>query len=182
MSIFTSGIGNIATPYRDGKILVVPSGCSLPATCVKCGSPVSGKLLAKTFRWHSAGWYFLIFLGLIFYVIAALIVQKKVRIDVPLCDAHRSWRTGMNIAGAVLLVGLIPLSFLLMFANVNGGVVALLAIAMVLAGLVVFAIVGSSFTSISIDESCAKFRGAGEQFLSSLPDRPVSPLACRPAS
>jgi len=86
MSIFASGIGSTATVYRDGNILVVPSGCCLPATCVKCGMPVSGKPLTKTFRWHSSWLYLLILPGLLFYVIAALAVEKKARIDVPFCD------------------------------------------------------------------------------------------------
>jgi hypothetical protein len=174
MSIYESGIGSTATAYRDGKILVVPSGSSLPATCVKCGAPASGKPLTKTFSWHSAGYYFLIFLGLIVYVIVALVVQKKVRIDVPFCEAHRSWRTRMNVAGAVLLIGSVPLSFLLMSLEVNGGVVALIAVAMAFSGLVVLAIVGSSFTPVYIDATCAKFKGAGEPFLSLLPSSPVS--------
>lgn len=174
MSIFASGIGSRAIAYREGRILVVPSGSSLPATCVKCGAPISGKSLTKTFHWHSPWLYLLILPGLLFYVIAALVVQKKVRIDVPFCDAHRSWRTRMNIAGAVLLLGSVPTSFLLASLELDGGVVALIAVAMVLSGLVVLAIVGSSFTPVYIDETCAKFKGAGEQFLLLLPSSPIS--------
>src|ERR1035438_1465832 len=77
MSLHLSGIGSTATPFRQGKILVVPSGSHLPELCVKCGAPASGKPLTKTFSWHSAGYYFLIFIGLIVYVIVALVVQKK---------------------------------------------------------------------------------------------------------
>lgn len=174
MSIFATGIGSTATVYRDGNILVVPSGCCLPATCVKCGTPVSGKLLTKNFRWHSSWLYLLILPGLLFYVIAALAVQKKARIDVPFCEAHRSWRTRMNVAGAVLLCGSVPVSFLLASLDISGGVVALFAVAMALSGLVVLATVGSSLAPVYIDERCARLKGAGEQFLSSIPSSPVS--------
>jgi hypothetical protein len=174
MDSFATGIGNTATAYRDGKILVVPSGCSLPAMCVKCGTPVSGKLLTKTFRWHSPWLYLLILPGVLFYVIVAHVVQKEARINIPFCEVHRSWRTRMNIAGAVLLIGSVPASLLLASLDIGGGVVALTAVAMAFSGAVVLAIVGSSLAPVYIDETCARLKGAGEQFLSSLPSIPVS--------
>jgi hypothetical protein len=131
--------------------------------------------LTKTFRWHSPWLYLLILPGLLFYVIVALVVQKKARIDVPFCGSHRSWRTRMNIAGAVLLIGSLPTSFLLASLEVNGGVTALIAVVMAFSGLIVLAIVGSSFSPVFIDETCAKFKGAGEKFLSLLPSGAVSP-------
>jgi hypothetical protein len=130
--------------------------------------------LTKTFIWHSAGYYFLIFLGLLAYVIVALVVRRKVRIDIPFCEVHRSWRTHMNVAGAVLLIVSVPASYLLMSLEVNGGMVAIVVLGMAFSGLVVLAIVGSSFTSVYIDKKCAKFKGAGEQFLSLLPSSPAS--------
>ena len=94
MNIFVSGMGSTSTAYREGKILVVvPSGCGLPARCVKCGAP-SETLLTKAFRWHSSWVYLLILPGLIFYVIVALVVQRKARIGVPFCGAHRSGALG----------------------------------------------------------------------------------------
>jgi len=112
MSILAIGIGSSATAYRDGKILVVPLGASLPRMCVQCGEPSSGEPLTKTFRWHSPWLYLLIFPGLLLYVIAALAVQERASIDVPFCTSHRSWRTRMNLAGAVLLIGFLPTCFL----------------------------------------------------------------------
>jgi|HubBroStandDraft_4_1064222.scaffolds.fasta_scaffold02670_2 hypothetical protein len=175
MNIFASGIGSAGTIHRDGNILVVPSGGCLPATCVKCGTPVSGKPLTMTFRWHSSWLYLLILPGLLFYVIAVLAVQKKARVDVPFCEAHRSWRIRMNVAGAVLLIGSVPASLLLGAFDIGGGVVALMAVAMAFSGAVVLAIVGSSLAPVYIDETCVRLKGAGEQFLSSLPSSPVSP-------
>ena len=102
-------------------------------------------------------------------------MQKKACVDVPFCEAHRSWRTRMKIAGAALLIGSVPASFLLASLDLSGGVVTLIAVGMAFSGLVVFAIVGSSFTPVYIDEMCAKFKGAGEPFLSVLPNGPVSP-------
>jgi hypothetical protein len=44
MSLHLSGIGSTATPFRQGKILVVPSGSHLPELCVKCGAPCGGMM------------------------------------------------------------------------------------------------------------------------------------------
>jgi hypothetical protein len=154
--------------YRVGRILVVPSGSGLPAACVKCGAPVSGRFLTKTFRWHKSWLYLLILAGLLFYLIAVLVAQQKARIEVPFCEVHRLWRTRMNAAGAVLLIGCVPVGFLLRSFDIGGGVIALTVAAMALSGLVVLAIVGSSLTPVYIDKRCARLKGAGEQFLSSL--------------
>jgi hypothetical protein len=172
MSIFGTVLGVAA--YRNGNIVVVPAGCTLPAVCVKCGESASVRFLTKTFRWHSSWLYLLILPGLIFYAIAVLIVQKKARIEVPFCEVHRTWRKRMYIAGSVLLVGFIPVSLLLASLELSAGWVALTAIAMAFAGLVVLAIVGNSLTPVYIDGTRAELKGAGEQFLSSLPSGPVS--------
>jgi hypothetical protein len=80
----------------------------------------------------------------------------------------------MNIAGAALLIGSVPVSILLGSLGVHGGVVALVALGMAFSGLIILAIVGSSFTPIYIDQTCAKFKGAGEGFLSLLSNESIS--------
>src|SRR5262245_43504290 len=107
MSTLTTVVGNTRSIHRDGKILVVPSGSTLPPFCVKCGAPATGKPLRKTFRWHESWLYVLILAGLLIYAIVATVVQKKMLLEVPFCDEHRSWRKRMNIIGAVLLIGVL---------------------------------------------------------------------------
>jgi len=174
MSLFTSVVGNAPATYRDGKTLVVPAGGCLPGNCVKCGASQSVQRLTKTFRWHSPWVYVLIFLGVIVYFIVALVVTKKVRLDIPLCRAHRSWRVRMNFVGASLLVGSVPVSIILSAFNVDGAVTALIGVGMALSGLVVLGIVGGSFKPVYIDETRAVFTGACEKFLSILPNSPVA--------
>jgi len=131
--------------------------------------PSSGNFLTKTFRWHSRWLYLLIFIGLIVYVIVALIVQKKARISFPLCTEHRLWRTRMGIATAALLIGSIPASFLLAALGADGGWIALTAVMMALAGLVTLGLLGGSFSPVYIDNNLSKFKGAGGDFLALLP-------------
>ncbi|HSS95623.1 MAG TPA: hypothetical protein VLK33_01260 [Terriglobales bacterium] len=169
MSTLTAAIGSAGNIYRAGKILVVPSGSTLPLYCVKCGAPASGKPLHKTFHWHNSWLYILLLLGVFIYAVVALIIQKKMFLAIPFCDKHRSWRKRMNITGAVLLVGVLPLCIALGELDVNGGLIALIAAGMILGGAVVLALVGSSFIAVYIDETCSKFKGAGERFLATLP-------------
>ena len=165
----TPGLGLAPTAHRDGNLLVIPSGATLPPNCIKCGKPVSGNFLTKTFRWHSRWLYLLIFIGLIAYVIVALIVQKKARISLPLCTEDRLWRSRMGIATAALLIGSIPASFLLAALGVDGGWIALTAVMMALAGLVTLGLLGGSFSPVYIDNNLSKFKGAGGDLLALLP-------------
>jgi hypothetical protein len=119
--------------------------------------------------------YLLIFVGVIFYFIVALVVRKTVKLEVPFCGAHLAWRTRMNITGAVLLIAAVPASFLLSALDVGGGSVALIGVVLALSGLVVLAVVGSSFSAVYIDETYAKFRGACEQFLATLDNSSLAP-------
>jgi hypothetical protein len=169
MGTFASGPAIPGTPYHDGKVLVVPAGASLPPMCVKCGEPVPGQFLTKNFRWHPPWIYLLILIGILIYVIVALVMQKSARISVPFCAAHRSWRANMNIIAAVLLLGWIPESLFLSYLDVSAGWIVLISIAMPVAGLILLVVVSSSFAPVYIDHACAKFKGAGERFLATLP-------------
>ena len=169
MSSFAGGLESAPVPYREGDILVVPTGCTLPPKCMKCNAPVDGAFLKKTFRWHTPWLYVLVFFGLILYMIVALIVQKKSRMEIPLCPKHRSWRTRMHIVGSILLVAWIPALLLLNGLDVDGATTALLCVGIAFAGLVVLGIVGMSIAPIYIDEMHTELKGASEEFLDSLP-------------
>src|SRR5262249_743652 len=151
--------------HREGRVLVVPTGATLPPSCVKCGTPLSVRFVSRKFRWHAPWVYVLILVALLVYVIVALIVQKSARVAGPFCEQHRVWRRGMYVTGTILLLGWIPIDFGLAALGVDGGWISLSSVVMILAGLIVMAIVENSFSPVYIDESCAKFKGAGEQFL-----------------
>ncbi|HUJ81274.1 MAG TPA: hypothetical protein VLW83_05295, partial [Candidatus Acidoferrales bacterium] len=63
--------------YRDGKNLVVTRGAEVPPICVRCGEAATGGLLLKKFYWHEPWVYLLLLPGVIWYIIAALIVRKR---------------------------------------------------------------------------------------------------------
>lgn len=106
-------------------------------------------------------------------MILALVLRKSARVAVPFCHEHRSRRTNLYIIATVLLIAWIPEWIVLAYLNVDGGWIALVTISMILSGLVVLAVAGSLFAPVFIDATCARFKGAHERFLSTLPGAPI---------
>src|SRR6478609_9496771 len=78
--------------YREGLFLVVPvQGASLPARCVVCNAPAHTRLHRKLY-WHPAGYYLLILISALIYVIVAVIVRKRAHFELGLCDQHAGRR------------------------------------------------------------------------------------------
>jgi hypothetical protein len=154
--------------WRDRKILVVPIGHQLPPRCVKCNAPAE---LDKpsAFAWHHPGWYFLVPLNLLVYVVVATLVHKRAKVAIGLCAAHRARRRKcMFAAGALLLLALCCLYFATVRQDALFGSLSVLCI---LTGLLV-AVVGSrALTASRISREEARLKGAGPAFLDSLPNR-----------
>lgn len=86
---------------RVGDTIIIPVvGASLPARCVRCNAPGTHQLSRRLF-WHPPGWYFLILVSVLFYVIAALIVRKKAEFSLYLCDRHQARRRAGILIGWV---------------------------------------------------------------------------------
>jgi hypothetical protein len=171
--------------YRDGKILVVPSGCKLPLNCVKCGAPALKSPLRRTFYWRNPGYYYILLalpflfpVGAVFVVAMLRAIRKNARVDVPFCQAHRSWRSRMNTVGTALWMGSVPMALLLFALNIKPPLAGLIApLATAFCGVVVLAIVDRSFYAVYVDKNYAQFKGVGERFLSLLPSNAVSSAA-----
>lgn len=141
----------------------------LPPVCVKCGAQATDKPVVKTFYWHHPALYLTIFAGLLIYVIVAVIVRKNVRVAVPLCANHVQKRSlWVNLSWVLPLVGIAD-AVILPSLNVDGGWVALLTVVLILAGLVIWAVVGNPIRPRSIDAFGAEFSGFCEPFLEQFP-------------
>lgn len=154
--------------YRDGKLLVVPTGQALPERCIKCNAPA---ILDKprTFSWHSPGWYVLLFVAILVYIIAAVIVRKKVKLAVGLCAAHRQRRrTFLLTALGLLVFGCLSIFVAIQF---EFELLGWLAVPVLLVALIVALYASSTLSPARIEDAEARFRGCGEVFLNSLPER-----------
>lgn len=89
----------------------------LPPACMRCGEP-STVVKARTFSWHPSWVYVLLVAGVLPFLIVALIMTQRIRVLVPLCDAHKNhWLTrnlviwtsffGLAVlgAGSLILMG-----------------------------------------------------------------------------
>ncbi len=154
--------------WRDGKELVVPAGAELPHRCVKCDAPAVMDR-PRTFTWHSPGWYVLLFVAVLVYIIVALIVRKKVRISLGLCEAHRQRRSTLNKTA----VGILALAGATLFGAISyeNSVLGWTTAALLAVGIVVAIVAATTLSAARISDTEARFRGCGKDFLDSLPTR-----------
>ena len=155
------------TVYRDGKHLVVPRNAALPASCVKCGQPAPGAPVKSNYSWHSPWLFLLIFLGVLIYIIAALLVRRQMTLLVPLCEEHRRLHQRRRWIGIGLLLGFIP-GGVLVGSVVAGGWGWLVGFALLVAALV-YLQRANLLAAKRISDQEGIFSGVGEAFLSQLP-------------
>ena len=156
--------------WQEGSVLVLARGARLPDRCVKCGSP-SRVRLRRSVSWHNPLLYLLIPLGLLVYVIVAVVMSKRAAVEIPLCDTHKKRRTLLIAIGLTLLfVGL--LGFAGALVAKASGVVALLGLFLFFAGMVV-ALVGQNLvTPKRIDDHFVWLKGVHQSLLAGLPPWP----------
>jgi hypothetical protein len=167
--------GSTSPVVRLGKKLIIPAplpgqAAVLPPLCVKCGAPADGKTVTKTFYWHSPVIYLTILLGLLIYVIVALVVRKSIKVGVPLCAQHAQRRSiAVTLAWVLPLIGIAD-AFVLPQFHVDGGVIALITFALILAGLVTWLVVANPIRPAMIDAMRGEFTGACAAFLERIPE------------
>ncbi len=161
--------------YRDGKNLIVMRGAQLPLICVRCGQPATGGLLLRKLYWHERWIYLLLIPGVIWYIIAALMVRKTMDLAVPLCVQHRyrfqqlrRAAIGMAICGGILVI----ISFFIPADYLAYPIFAFMGL--LLAGLITWLTAGVFLRPKFIDASLGVFSGPGEQFLAQLRPKPQS--------
>jgi hypothetical protein len=74
---------------RAGKLLVTPKEAEFPDVCVTCGQPGDGRRVKRTLYWHQPWIYALILISLWIYILVALLVRKKARVQFSVCPVHR---------------------------------------------------------------------------------------------
>lgn len=88
---FPSPTQGLPTIWQSKSVLVMSKQALLPDRCVKCNEPTHHKL-KRNLRWHHPVLYILIFGGMLFYVILAMVLSKTATINVGLCDTHSAAR------------------------------------------------------------------------------------------
>lgn len=183
--------------YRQGGQLLVPSGASLPAFCIKCGQPAKGEPVVQTFwperDWdshgsHGSGWadliVDLIVLASPVVVLATLAIPAIVSagmekatddpffLSVPLCREHRQRYEGYRTAAWTLTLGAIPAAILVgLQTGEEGPGTALVTMLIVAAAAAIAWRLAGLLRAKGVDSSFGIFTGACEEFLSRVPSQ-----------
>jgi hypothetical protein len=125
--------------WRDGELLMVRNGASLPNRCLQCNEPTSGFRLHQTIlRAHPAIYILVLFGGLLFFLFA-----KTGRLSFAICPLHRRKRMLAMLKG--WLIGLAGVALMPAAAFVPENLVGILVI--VGFGLIVTGIIVGAFGS-----------------------------------
>lgn len=109
-----SKISPYAGLWREGSVLVMHKLAPLPDICLKSNQPAVGRL-KRNLSWHHPAIALTILLGLLVYVVLAIVLTKRATIHIALTDewlARRqrrmifAWATGL-ICVALLVGGIV---------------------------------------------------------------------------
>jgi hypothetical protein len=134
-----------ARPWDDAE---------MPDVCMRCGAPAAVRK-DKTFSWYPGWVYVLLLVNLIVFAIVAMVLTKKKRVEVPLCEAHRNhwlWRQLIIAGGLVAFLGLGFVTVIVMADSPpgrNSDLGGLLCVGTIV-GLVVWLIVAGVLQATSI--------------------------------
>jgi hypothetical protein len=153
--------------WRDGDLLVMHKQAVLPDRCVKCNAPCNGYRLNRSLSWHPPGWFLLILISLWIYLIVALCIRKTAKIQVGLCEQHRSGRR-KSIWGAWLM-------FLSSFVGIVLSIafdlplLAVLCLLLILGSLIWAVVISNVVKTHKIDDYYVWLKKINAEYLGTLP-------------
>lgn len=163
---------------QDGKLLVVPvADARLPERCVKCNESTRERV-TKSYSWHPGILYVGILMGLIPYVILALIFSKSAKVELGVCKKCNSRSTVWFGIGGLMLFGGIAAFFGGIIFGTSGppgptqdawlfGIFAGLPVAFV--GMAMMGATNRVLVAKNIDDRYAHLAHANREYLEMLP-------------
>ncbi len=168
----TASLGDGVAPHkaegcwRDGALLVVTHASRLPPRCVKCNAPVDVPIKEKKLYSHHPGIYLLFLVNVLLYLIVALIKRKTVTVSPALCVEHAKRRKlGIAIAWGGLTIGLLTIAS----GFAQRPMMAIVGILVIAGSVITGMLMARMLYPKMIDERGAHLKGAGEDFLNSIP-------------
>ncbi|MGB8168161.1 MAG: DUF4339 domain-containing protein [Chthoniobacteraceae bacterium] len=166
-------VGGGAGVWRKKRDLVVALQAPLPDRCVKCNSSIQGhQRLKRDLYWHHPALYIMIFFpGLLFYALVAVLVRKRAKLEVGLCDLHRSKRSrAMLIAWLIFFVGIGAFFLAAAMQGDLAPVAIVTGIVLVLAALIGGVVSTRMVFARKIDKTHAFVGGVCREYLEQLPE------------
>lgn len=111
-SLAAREVGTGARLWRLENVLIMSRDSGeLPDRCVKCNDAAHEPTKTRTVHWHHPGFYLLLLINVILYLVVALIARKTVKVNPGLCARHKQKRAlGLWIGWSGLIVGLAAMS------------------------------------------------------------------------
>lgn len=165
-----------ARRVRQGKRVVVSRTTALPWRCVKSNEPTELSL-NRELSWHTPIAYLGIFLGVLPYVIVAIMVRKTHKLRVPLsADSMRRRRRAIALGWLLILAGLAGIfGGIAVGSSEHGALGPLLLVgglAGTLAGIILAIAVASPVTATRIDDDYVWLKGFHPAYVAELPEFP----------
>lgn len=154
---------------RDGRFIVMPVDATLPDRCVKCNAPPAEPTRTRTIYWHHPAIYLVVLVNIIIYAIVAYAVRKTIKLEVPLCTAHKKRRRNAILLAwtGVIASFVLPIAF---GSGENSGTWVLVCVLMFFVSCLVGIFGSRLLYGKKIDADEARLGGAGREFLDSLPE------------
>jgi hypothetical protein len=156
-----------AGPWREGEVVVIEKGSTLPERCVRCGAASGSSRLRQRYYWHHPALYILAFGAVLIYLILAATLRKSSTLELGLCRDHIA-RRRRAIAVGWALGGLGILAFAVS-ANADFPTLSVLGLVLALGGLLTGLKGAAPLRATHIDDDFVRLKGAGPGFLRSLP-------------
>jgi hypothetical protein len=158
---------NVPTIWRKKSVLIMNKQTPLPGRCVKCNVPTQHTLKRKL-RWHHPALYLLIFVGILFYAILAMVLSKSATVYVGLCETH----AGARKRDILITWMLVLVSFASFYFAVTSEAMSLFLAGVVLfLGAVIYGIVKTRVvTPRKIDDHYVYLTGLHANYLEQFPE------------
>lgn len=157
--------------WRDSDMVVLHKQAEMPHRCVKCNAPVSNEGVIKNFSWFHSGYYLLLLVNLLVFIVVAFLVRKTATVNIGLCEQHREIRK--NRLYTCWLTGAISLFMcFLSVSTFNSGGLFLLGLILFLTSIIVGSITSKVIKVKRIDDNYIWMEGINRDFVAELPPVP----------
>ncbi len=176
---FAQVVPDPTSPYRQGELIVAPSGAFLGDACIVCGGEGDGHLLTARLTSDPA-WSKALGVLSILGAVISLAVTRRGKVVYCLCPrhrrSHRFWQRAVWISGAAALALILAVAYFASNARLNQDTIDI-TLYSAIAFFAIAAVLGVSLKlskplkATEIDAGTLRIKGASAAFLRTLPDR-----------
>ncbi len=161
--------------WREGRLLVMDAEARLPRRCIHCNEYADHGVKRKLT--YTPKYLLVLLLAPVFYILAAVLIQKRQKLTVGLCDQHfQAYRKRVRRGAAIAFTGLalIAAGGLLLASNTSADGATGVSVSLLISGFCV-ALFGAYLhsnanillTAVYLDDRVLELKGAAPEFLDS---------------